>query len=146
MDSKITALHHFLLLFVTGLFSVIFSQTTTAYISFTGSELYNHSYVDLNQFRSLITVIRCISNRETCCSDDNNEAVWINPNGITIKDRSHNFDYLFVKYEDGFVELGVDSVGVIPTSGIYKCSVQLAGPTDERSNVYVGLYTTEGIV
>ena len=142
MDSTITAPIPFLLVVVMGLFSVCFSQTMTSSISFT-----NHSYVDLNQFRSLVTVIRCISNRETCCSDSNNEAVWINPNGIVIKGRSDNFDNLFVHYQNGFVDLGVeDSTGVIPTPGIYKCNVQLAGPTNERSDVYVGLYTSGGML
>ena len=131
-------------IFTILLTSISVSQTMIPTLSFNGEQIYNHSYIDLSKLEDS-KFIRCLSNRGSCCTSINEAAIWVTPHGLTIKPNTENIDNLFVKYGDRYVDLGLNqSVGIIPTSGIYKCDARLIGKTG-RNNIYVGLYNDGGI-
>ena len=119
---------------------------TVPYVSFMGTNLINHSYIDLclvYDAKDGSDNVQCHTDLSTCCEDVEGSACgnWFFPNG----NRLQLFPSLFSIFQsrgDRHVDLryrGSDT----PVSGIYRCTIRAANTTD-RGIVYAGLYASRG--
>ena len=116
-------------------------QNLSPHLSLNEQSLSNHSYVD---FATLVgSHISCFSDRDSCCSAQNREAVWVDPNGVEIE--SEGEGGLSMEYGAMVVELSLVSGGVQPVSGLYSCDARLGDHPSRRNKVYIGLYTSGGL-
>ena len=132
----------------------VHSQQTFPYISFNGTTLANHSYVDLSLVGNDVTgssdSVQCHTDLTTCCSkaQGSHRGDWYFPNGPRL---------LFS--EDGYSIYENRTAQIIdlrrrnnPTSpvGIYRCDIPTNAVHDgtdfsvRDAPVYVGLYTASG--
>ena len=117
-------------------------RSSTPYLNLHGN-LPNHSFVDFSRLEH--SSITCFSERDTCCSEVNNGAEWVNPHGVEIN-KDVVRDGLHVEYGVMVIELTWSvSEEVKPQSGIYSCDARLNGASSGRNQIYVGLYTSGGI-
>ena len=115
-------------------------QNLSPRLSLNEQSLSNHSYID---FATLVgSHISCFSDRDSCCSAQNREAVWVDPDGVEIE--SEGEGGLSVEYGAMVVELSLVTDGVQPVSGLYSCDARLRDDASRRNKVYVGLYTSGG--
>ena len=118
---------------------------TVPYVSFMGTNLPNHSYVDL----TLVgrpedggDSVQCHTDRDTCCSsaqgDDRGD--WYFPNGNRLPFNGDIYEHRDAQR----VDLRRRNNG--DTSGIYRCDIETNAVNDDdgRETVYVGLYASGG--
>lgn len=125
------------------------------YVSFMGTNLSNHSYVDFNRIGESDyghDSIQCHTDLTTCCNAlaGANRGDFYFPNGTRLP-----FAFTFTDsgqiirngvYESRY-RLGVDLRRRTnhPTSGIYHCDIEtIAVHTGARETVYVGVYSSGG--
>ena len=120
--------------------------------SFMGTNLSNHSYVDMNLVGSNddgSDSVQCHTDLDTCCNRNvgPDRGDWYFPNMSRLQFRYNNI----LIYEIRFhlhVKLKRENGG--NTSGIYRCDIEtIAVHSDEddvtiRETVYVGLYISGG--
>ena len=133
----------------------VHSQQTFPYISFNGTTLANHSYVDLSLVGNDVTgssdSVQCVTDLSTCCRGTGgpHRGDWYFPNGTRLP-----FAGTYVgTYEDrvpqGVDIRRIDSDATSPP-GIYRCDIPTNAVHDDRdisvrdAPVYVGLYTASG--
>ena len=126
---------------------------TVPYVSFMGTNLPNHSYVDL----TLVgrpedggDSVQCHTDLEGCCSGAQgpDRGDWYFPNGDRLQFSSSSDDiYEFRRAQR--VDLQRRNNG--DTSGIYRCTIETnavhsddSSDTTTRETVYVGLYASGG--
>ena len=141
---KATAL---LLLCLLSVLVEVHSQTAP-YVSFMGTNLPNHSYVDLTLVGSAgngSDSVQCHTDLSTCCSgvQGPDRGDWYFPSGGRLPFSSDSGD-IYEAREVQRVDLRRRNNG--DTSGIYHCAIEtIAGSVeDRRETVFVGLYTSGG--
>ena len=126
---------------------------TFPYISFNGTTLVSHSYVDLGLVGNDLNgtdSVQCVTDLSTCCHgfDGAHRGDWYFPNGTRLPFNVPNVDTYEVRVSQG-VDLRRNNWGANSPTGIYRCDIPTAavhGDTDisVRDTVYVGLYTASG--
>ena len=123
---------------------------TVPYVSFMGTNLPNHSYVDLTLVGNVLNSVQCHTDLNTCCNrtQGTDRGDWYFPNG----DRLQFLNDLGDIYEQRVaqrVDLRRRNNG--DTSGIYHCTIETNAvhsndnsDTTTRETVYVGLYASGG--
>ena len=134
------------------LFSVVHCQTVP-YVSFMGTNLSNHSYVDMNLVGRNYDGsdnVQCHTDLDTCCHGDvgPDRGDWYFPNMSRLQFFSNNI-IIYQRRRHFHVQLKRVNGG--NTSGIYRCNIEtIAVHSDEddnvttRETVYVGLYISGG--
>ena len=121
---------------------------TVPYVSFMGTNLSNHSYVDLTLVGSAgdgNNSVQCHTDLSTCCSGAQgpDRGDWYFPDGNRLQFSVDGGDiYKFRRAQR--VDLRRRNSG--STSGMYHCTIPTNAVIggDGRENVYVGLYTSGG--
>ena len=122
-------------------------------VSFMGTNLTNHSYVDLTlvgRSDSGRDNVQCHTDLSTCCSRNQgpDRGDWYFPNGIRLQFNNGPY-HMFEQRGAQRVDLRRRNNG--DTSGIYCCTVETnavhsndSSDTTTRETVYVGLYASGG--
>ena len=126
---------------------------TVPYVSFMGTNLTNHSYVDLTLVGSALNgsnSVQCHTDLSTCCSSTQgaDRGDWYFPNGERLQ---------FSNGPDGIYEqrtaqrVDVRRRNNVEASGIYRCDIETNAvhsnndsDTTTRETVYMGLYASGG--
>ena len=119
---------------------------TVPYVSFMGTNLPNHSYVDLTLVGTAAgSSVQCHTDLSTCCSGAQgpDRGDWYFPNGVRLQ-FSYNPGDIYEQREDQQVDLHRRNNG--DTSGIYRCTIETNAVNNEdgQATVYVGLYVSGG--
>ena len=125
---------------------------TVPYVSFMGTNLSNHSYVDMNLVGSNgdgSDSVKCHTDLDTCCNRNvgPDRGDWYFPNMSRLQFRYNN-TLIYESRLHLHVQLRRENGG--NTSGIYRCDIEtIAVHSDEddvttRETVYVGLYISGG--
>ena len=125
---------------------------TVPYVSFMGTNLPNHSYVDLTLVEHLVDgndSVQCHTDLDTCCHNMSgpDRGDWYFPNGTRLKFNSDGGDIYEVRIAQR-VDLRRRNNG--NTSGIYRCTIETnavhsdESDTTTRETVYAGLYASGG--
>ena len=128
-----------------SLYCPLDSAQTFPYITFRGTTLANHSYVNLSLVGDDSSdSVRCHSDLNTCCSDSQgpHRGDWYFPSGTRLQFSGDVYEGRGAQR----VELRHTSKG---ESGIYRCDIATNAVHDDtdisvRDTVYVGLYIDEG--
>ena len=128
---------------------------TVPYVSFMGTNLNNHSYVNLTAVGASGSV-QCHTDLITCCSSPRPQVVgqgpdrgdWYFPNGSRLRFNGDPGD-IYEHRTAQRVELHRRNNG--DTSGIYRCDIETnavhsddSSDTTTRETVYAGLYASGG--
>ena len=114
---------------------------TVPYISFMGTNLPNHSYINFTEVGDGSNCVQCHTDLITCCSEDQglDRGDWYFPKGNRLP-FAHNIttNGVFESREAQRVDLHVRGS---PTDGIYRCDIETNTTSNgNRKTVYVGLY------
>ena len=123
------------------LLALVEVHSQTAYLTFMGNNIPNHSYVDLNTVETENNdSVQCHTNLLTCCSGGQgpDRGDWFFPDGNRLPFSSSSDVY--EGRNDRVVRLFYTGIG--GTSGIYHCDIPITG--GGRKSAYVGLYTSGG--
>ena len=123
---------------------------TVPYVSFMGTNLTNHSYMDLNQVGNTeggSDSVQCHTDLSTCCSstqgDDRGD--WYFPNGDRLR-FAHGPHDIYEYPRAQRVDVNRRNNG--DTSGLYRCTIETIAVSGNDSSagevVYVGLYASGG--
>ena len=117
---------------------------TVPYVSFMGTNLTNHSYVDLNRVGDAVDDgVQCHTDLSTCCNrvagDDRGD--WFFPDGDRLPFPSPA--NIVESREPQLVALRYSGSGT-PVSGIYCCTIPTTTSAPDREIVYVGVYASGG--
>ena len=121
---------------------------TAPYVSFMGTNLPNHSYVDL----TLVGIatgssVQCHTDLDTCCSANQgaDRGDWYFPNGSRLQ-FANPYTYMYEARDFQRVDLRRRNTSG-DTSGIYRCDIETNAVNDDdgRETVYVGLYASGGV-
>ena len=121
---------------------------TVPYVSFMGTNLPNHSYVDLTLVGDALDgsdSVQCHTDLDWCCSGAQGpgRGDWYFPNGDRLSFSGNPGDI----YESrGAQRVDLHRRNNGDTSGIYRCDIETYAVNDEdgRETVYVGLYASGG--
>ena len=121
---------------------------TVPYVSFMGTDLTNHSYVDLTLVGSYASdSVQCHTDLDSCCrrAQGPDRGDWYFPNG----ERLHFSGDIDEHRDAQRVDLRRRNNGGI--SGIYRCTIETNAvhsdndsDTTTRETVYIGLYASGG--
>ena len=124
---------------------------TFPYVSFMGTNLTNHSYVDLTLVENLVDgndSVQCHTDLDTCCHNTSgpDRGDWYFPNRTRLNFYSDGGDIYEVRIAQR-VDLRRRNNG--NTSGIYRCTIETnavhSNESDTtRETVYAGLYASGG--
>ena len=131
------------------------------YITFGGSVLQNHSYIDLYQIGSTVSDgVQCHTDLTTCCNSSfgSHSGQWFSyASGITLGDRPYfpgrNIPLYRRGFQQGLALLSASSFAPAHSvNGLYRCDIDTNASTDGGSNtdvslresVYVGIYIRGG--
>ena len=121
---------------------------TVPYVSFMGTNLTNHSYVNLTLVGNLgngSDSVQCHTDLSTCCSRDQgaDRGDWYFPNGMRLKFNEKGND-IYEHREAQRVNLRRRNDRDM--SGIYCCTVETNAVHNDSGweTVYAGLYTSGG--
>ena len=124
---------------------------TVPYVSFMGTNLTNHSYVDLTLVGRAGDggdSVQCHSDLNTCCSSGQggDRGDWYFPNGSRLEFSGDIYEQRRAQRVDLHHRNNGD------TSGIYRCDIETnavhsydESDTTTRETVYVGLYASGGV-
>ena len=127
---------------------------TVPYVSFMGTNLPNHSYLDLTlvgRANSGSDNVQCHTDLSTCCGGTGrpDRGDWYFPNGDRLQ-FSYEPDDIYEHRDAQRVDLRRRSNG--DTSGIYRCAIETnavrsddSSDTTTRETVYAGLYASGGV-
>ena len=124
----------------------VHSKQTFPYVSFNGSNLVNHSYVNLERVGdnviSWVDNVRCHTDLESCCSGAlSYRRDWYFPNGTRLPFGGRESDNIIESRGERVIDLRRKSNATSPT-GMYRCDVSTKAVV--KASVYVGLYATAG--
>ena len=116
---------------------------TVPYISFMGTNLPNHSYIDFTQVGEGSDSVQCHTDLTTCCSGAQgpDRGDWYFPNESRLP-FAHNISTngVFESRQAQRVDLRVRGSPTL-LDGIYRCDIETnTTSNDNRKTVYVGLY------
>ena len=121
---------------------------TVPYVSFMGTNLPNHSYVDLTRVGDAEdggNSVQCHTDLSTCCNgtEGPDRGDWYFPNGNRLGFSSNPGD-IFQSRVAQRVDLRRRNNGA--TSGIYRCDIETDAVHNAsgRATVYAGLYASGG--
>ena len=123
---------------------------TAPYVSFMGTNLPNHSYVDLTLVGDGVDSVQCHTDLVSCCSgaQSPDRGDWYFPNGNRLQFGSVPGDIYETRAAQR-VDLRRRNNGA--TSGIYRCTIETnvvrsdnSSDTTTRETVYAGLYASGG--
>ena len=121
---------------------------TVPYVSFMGTNLPNHSYVDLTLVGRLEDGgdnVQCHTDLATCCGNPQgpDRGDWYFPNGDRLQ-FSNGPDDIYEGRGAQHVYLRRRNNG--DSSGVYRCDIETEAVNDDdgREIVYVGLYASGG--
>ena len=115
---------------------------TVPYISFKGTNLSNHTYIDFPQVGEGSDSVQCHTDLTTCCSGTQgpDRGDWYFPRGRRLPFSFDVINKLYENREDQRVILSVRGSPTLP-EGIYRCDIETSATSnDNRETVYVGLY------
>ena len=115
---------------------------TVAYVSFMGTNLPNHSYIDFTQVGKGSDSVQCHTDLTTCCSGAQgpDRGDWYFPNETRLHFDSFAVHNLYESRRAQRVDLNVHGRPNLP-EGIYRCNIETsAANNDSREVAYVGLY------
>ena len=122
---------------------------TVPYISFMGTNLTNHSYVNLTlvgNLRNGSDSVQCHTDLDTCCNATAgpDRGDWFSPNGTRLGFNVLGVDIYEVREETQRVDVHRRNNG--DTSGIYCCTIETNAVHNEsgRETVCAGLYASGG--
>ena len=125
---------------------VVVDSQTVPYVSFSGTILANHSYVDLN----LVEMnekgsVQCHTDLQTCCNASHgaDRGDWHFPDGTRLGFNAPGNDiYEFRSAQ----QVDLRRRNNADTSGIYRCTIETNATHNEsgRETVYAGLYASGG--
>ena len=121
------------------------NSQTFPFLSFMGTDLPNHTYVDYNLVRKVRnTGVECHSDLRGCCFDaETHNADWYFPNGERLHADSRIFD-IFEVYRIKNIQVRRNNSA--ETGGIYRCEIETrASNNGSRETLYAGLYSSGGI-
>ena len=149
------SLHEFMMTVVCSLLLCLLSalvevhSQTIPYVSFMGTNLPNHSYVDLiavGDTQDGSDSVQCHTDLRTCCYRDAgpDRGDWYFPNGtrLPVPRTTFNIFESRVAQQVKLLHRGRSDV----TSGIYCCTVETNAVHNDsgRETVYAGLYASGG--
>ena len=121
---------------------------TVPYVSFMGTNLTNHSYVNLTLVGNLLNgsdSVQCHTDLKTCCNATAgpDRGDWYLPNGMRLNFSADPGDIYEIRRAQG-VDLRRRNNGDI--SGIYRCTMETNAVHNDsgRETVYAGLYASGG--
>ena len=126
---------------------------TAPYVSFMGTNLPNHSYVDLTLVGSAgdgSDIVQCHTDLSSCCSSAQgpDRGDWYFPNGSVLQFNGDGGD-IYKHRVAQRVDLRRRNNG--DTSGIYRCTIETTAVHSDNSSdrttretVYAGLYASGG--
>ena len=121
---------------------------TVPYVSFMGTNLTNHSYVNLTLVGNLLNgsdSVQCHTDLKTCCNATAgpDRGDWYLPNGTRLNFSADPGDIYEIRRAQG-VDLRRRNNGDI--SGIYRCTMETNAVHNDsgRETVYAGLYASGG--
>ena len=124
------------------------NSQTVPYVSFMGTNLTNHSYVNLTLVGSALNgsnSVHCHTDLVTCCNRTQgvDRGDWYFPNGHRLDFNNESIDIYEVRIAQG-VDLRRRNDN--DTSGVYRCTVETNAVHNDsgRETVYVGLYASGG--
>ena len=118
---------------------------TVPYISFMGTNLPNHSYIDLTPVGDDLdgsSSVQCHTDLTTCCSPDQgpDRGDWYFPGGNRLPFSRGIANGVFEARQAQRVDLRVRGSPTLP-DGIYRCDIETnTTGYDTRKPIYVGLY------
>ena len=122
---------------------------TVPYISFMGTNLTNHSYVNLTLVGNLLNAsdsVQCHTDLKTCCNATAgpDRGDWFFPNGMRLGFNLLGVDIYQVREETQRVDMRRRNNS--DTSGIYCCIIETNAVHNEsgRETVCAGLYASGG--
>ena len=122
---------------------------TAPYVRFMGTNLPNHSYVDLTLVGDALDSsdsVQCHTDLRTCCNDaaGPDRGDWYFPNGTRLPFPNITFNIFGIRQAQrvDVRHRGRNDV----TSGMYRCAVETNAVHDDdgRETVYIGLYASGG--
>ena len=138
---------------------------TTPFLTFNGSVIPNHAYVDLSLMMypgdddttaDISTTVICHTDLTTCCRGDDggDQGDWFFPDGVnTLPGAGSNNFYshpITQRKRNQLVRLQRGPTGTISDipDGIYRCDIETVAVNDNtaRETVYVGVYGSGGII
>ena len=121
---------------------------TVPYVSFMGTNLTNHSYVNLTLVGNTLDgsdSVHCHTDLQTCCNRTKgaDRGDWYFPNGTRLQFNGDGDDIYQFRH-DKQVDVRRRNIG--DTSGIYCCTIETNATHNEsgRETVYAGLYASGG--
>ena len=127
---------------------VVVHSQTAPYVSFMGTNLTNHSYVDLTlvgTLRNGSDSVQCHTDLSTCCSRDQgpDRGDWYFSNGTRLGFNLAGIDIYQVRE---LQRVDVRRRNNLDISGLYRCDIETNAVNDEdgRETVYAGLYASGG--
>ena len=125
---------------------VVVHSQTVPYVSFNGTTLANHSYVDLNLVKIAgKSSVHCHTDLQTCCNRTQgaDRGDWYFPNGTRLRFNGDGHDIYQFRH-DKQVDLRRTNNG--DASGIYCCTIETNATHNEsgRETVCAGLYASGG--
>ena len=115
---------------------------TVPYISFMGTNLPNHSYIDFTQVGRGSDSVQCHTDLITCCTaaQGGDRGDWYFPRGSRLPFSTFAVHRLYEGRRAQRVDLSVYGTPNLP-EGIYRCDIETsAANNDSRESAYVGLY------
>ena len=123
---------------------------TVPYVSFMGTTLLNHSYVNLTLVGAAKgnDSVHCHTDLSTCCSNaaaGPDHGDWYFPNGTRLPFPNNNMFNIFGIRQAQRVDVRHRGRSDV-TSGIYRCTIETNAVNDDdgRETVYAGLYASGG--
>ena len=124
------------------------NSQTVPYVSFMGTNLTNHSYVNLTLVGSALDgsdSVQCHTDLVTCCNATHgaDRGDWYFPNGSRLNFNNNSIDIYEVRIAQR-VDLRRRSIS--DGSGMYHCMIETNAAHNDsgRETVYVGLYASGG--
>ena len=128
---------------------VVVHSQTVPYVSFMGTNLTNHSYVNLTVVgrpEDGSDSVKCHTDLDTCCNSaaGPHRGDWFFPNGSRLGFNLPGVDIYQVRLSTQ--EVDVRRRNNHDISGIYCCTIETNAVNDEdgRETVYAGLYASGG--
>ena len=115
---------------------------TVPYISFMGTNLPNHSYIDFTQVGEGSDSVQCHTDLITCCraAEGPDRGDWYFPNGNRLPFSHGITNGVLQSRQAQRVDLRVRGSPIL-LDGIYRCDIETnTTSNDNRKTVYVGLY------
>ena len=112
------------------------------YITFSGRQLSNHSFIDVQELEGGTIPLQCHTDIPTCCVSNvgDHRGQWTLPNGSVVT--TDNTPTYVVNPEPGRIDLTVHvEPPVTVLEGLYRCDIILGNASVGR--VHVGIYNND---